>query len=214
MEMRRLPTPAAPAIGFLTLTAVMLGASLASKAGLLDGLALRRVIGVCVGLMTMLTGNFLPKMRPLSARDGRVATVAAAERRAGWILLIMGLALVGLFLFAPLEIVRWAIPIVVLGGVGFVELDWIWAAWISRAQAGGAGRSQAKSAVEGRVVAGWLLFGLAYVLVMASLRMIAGDSVRLREAGSWTVIAFCVAYAAFLVLKDIGRHLGAKEPTP
>src|SRR5262249_20846318 len=95
-----------PAAGFLLLSAVMVGVSVVRKAGLLDAAGASRVLGACLGLMAVVTGNFLPKMRPLDATTGDIERVAGAERRAGWMLVIMGLALVGLFVAAPLPLAR------------------------------------------------------------------------------------------------------------
>src|SRR5215831_1978530 len=125
-----------PAIGFLLLTAVMLAVALAHRAGVVDAAFAFRAIGTCVALMAIVTGNFLPKMRPLGATTGDIERVAGAERRAGWLLFFMGLALAAIFLFAPVALARWIAPIVALGGVGLIELDWIWTVWITRTASG------------------------------------------------------------------------------
>jgi len=197
-----------PAVGFLLVTAVMLGISLVRKAGLLDAEAASRALGVCLGLMAVVTGNFLPKMRPLGATTEHIERVAGAERRAGWMLVIMGLALVGLFLFAPLVLARWISTILTLGGVGLIEADWIWTAWISHSRPGEPARSRDRAARERRTVAAWLFFGLAYVLVTAGLKFIAEDSSQVRALAAWSVVGFSIAYSLFYALIDFRRRGG------
>jgi hypothetical protein len=184
----------------------MLGVALARRAGLLEATTTFRAIGACVGLMTLVTGNFLPKLRPLGAQDGQVARVARAERRGGWTLAFMGLALFGLFLFAPLPVVRLVSPVVALGGVGLIELDWIWTAWIARSPSGEAVRSRSEVARERRTVAGWMLFGLAYVLVTASLKLLSDDSPRIRELGSWALVGFTITFSVLYAVVDVRRR--------
>ena len=203
--MKRSSLVITPATGFLALTAVMLGFTLAQRAGSIDATLAARGIGACVGAMTLLAGNFLPKLRPLAAKEGRLARIMKAERRAGWILVVMGLALVGLFVAAPIDLARRVSGIVVLAGVGWIELDWIWTAWISRPAA--AEPVVRRASGEQRIVAGWMLFGLAYVLVTASLKFTLGSAGWARDLGAWIVIGSTIAYAiAQVFLGKKRRH--------
>jgi hypothetical protein len=195
-----------PTIGFLLLTAVMLAFAIAHRNGVVDATVAFRGIGTCVALMAIVTGNFLPKLRPLGATAGDVDRVAAAERRAGWLLVLMGLALAGVFLLAPVALARWIAPVVALGGVGLIELDWIWTVWITRPASGENVRAQGAPARERRRIAGSLLFGLAYVLVTASLKFISEDTSRLRSLGAWSVVGFAIAYSVFIAVVDFRRR--------
>jgi hypothetical protein len=195
-----------PAVSFLALAAVMAATAMASRSGLIDATITFRILGVCLGLMAVVTGNFLPKLRPLGARTLDIERVAAAERRAGWMLVLMGLALVGLFVFAPPVLARRISSVVALGGVGLIELDWIWTAWTARSSPGEPARSQDATARERRRIAGWLLFGLAYVLVTASLKYLTSDSPRFRQLGMWSVLGFSIAYSLFYALLDFRRR--------
>lgn len=193
--MKRVTTPT---LGFLAITAVMMVIALAQRSGSIDRAFVFRGIVACLGLMTLLAGNFLPKLRPLALREGRATRIAGAERRAGWMLVLMGLALVGLAVLAPVELTRALAPIVALVGVGWIELDWIWAAWLSRPTPGEA--RVTRSGSEQRIIAAWLLFGLAYLLVTASLKFTFGSAGWARDLGAWIMVGFAFAYSVMQVL--------------
>jgi len=193
------------ALAFLALCAVAVGAAVARKTGILTDPESRRAMGVVVGLMAVVTGNFLPKMRPLGATDDRIGTIAAAERTAGYILLIMGLAFAGLFLFAPLEVANSLSPIVALGGIVVIGLDWIWVAVRRRApRSPSAGTPQGPPA-GARTMATWLIFGVAYLLVIASLKMLSGNSPWVRELGTWVTTGFTTIYFLVIALQSCRR---------
>jgi hypothetical protein len=193
-------------LGFLGLAALLMAAGLARKAGLIDPIVARRAIGILLGLMAMATGNFLPKLRPLGATGENVAAVTAAERTAGWILVLMGLAFVGLFALAPLATARSLSAIVALGGLAVIQVDWLWVILRSRPRAAAGGPVRRPS--SRRTIAAFLVLSLAYVLVTASLKYLLGDARWFADLGAWALIAFTVAYATFLVLSRRGR------PTP
>jgi len=195
-------------VGFLTLCALVVAAELARRTGLIDASAARRASGLLLGLMAIVTGNFLPKMRPLGAPVAYVASVTAAERTAGWILVLMGFALAGLFAFAPLEVARSSSPIVALGGLALIAGDWMWVVRVSRSRATEAGRARLEAGVHGRTIAVWLLFAVAYVLVTASIKFLADDARWVRQAGSWSLVAFTGGY--FLVSALLGKRRASR----
>ena len=198
--MKRFSLVATPTIGFLALTAVLVAVALGQRAGAIAPALAFRAIVAGLGLMTLLAGNFLPKLRPLAASEGRTTRIAASERRAGRMLVVMGLALVALSLLAPVEVTRRIAPLVALAGVGWIELDWMWTAWISRPTPGEAAVS--RSGGERRIIAAWMLFGLAYLLVTASLKFMVTDARWARDLGAWIVIGFTFAYSLMLVILD------------
>lgn len=64
--------------------------------------ALLRVIGVLLGVVLTLSGNFLPKLaEPVPARSSLRARRNAAERFTGWLLTAAGIGVIAIFLFAP-----------------------------------------------------------------------------------------------------------------
>ena len=196
------------AIGFLVLTAFAVATALANRAGLLDAFVARRAIGVLVGLMAIVIGNFVPKMRPLGATDRNLATVAASERMAGWILVLIGTTFVGLFTFAPLEEARALSPLVAGGGLVLIAGDWIWAARTGRSGSA----SRRPDTMERRTVAAWLLFALAFVLITASLKLLTDDAPWVRGLGSWVVVGFTVLYSLFFAVLGRRRRAGLHAP--
>lgn len=195
-------------IGFLGLTALAVAVGLARRQGLVDADLARRASGVIVGLMAIVTGNFLPKLRPLGAAQNGVAAYAASERAAGWILLLSGVEFVLLFAFAPLRFARSMFPLVAFGSLFVIAADWIWVVLQARSRARriawDAGRPDARSE-ERRTISIWLLFGLAYVLVTAGFTFLADQATWARAVASWSVVAFTCAYAVLLVILDHGR---------
>lgn len=196
-------------IGFLGLSAIAVIAAMANRAGALDASVARRTIGMVVGLMAIVTGNFLPKLRPLGANEMNVGAVVAAERTAGWILVLLGIAFVVMFALVPLRIAVSLSPIAALGAVVLIAVDWIWVGR-RRSIAG----EPTRRLTETRTVAAWLLFALGYVLVSASLKFLTDDSRSVRELGAWIVVGFIGAYSIFYAVMDFRRRAARRGPRP
>jgi hypothetical protein len=198
--------PARAAVAsFLGLTALLMAIVLAHKVGVLELTTTRRAIGVLVGLMALATGNLLPKLRPLSATRDSVAAITAAERTAGWILVLMGLTFVGLFALAPLDTARRLSAFVALGGLAIIQVDWLWVILRARLQAEPGGEP-ARWPSARRTIAAWLAVGLAYVLVTASLKYLFGDARWFADLGAWVLVASTVIYSALSVAASHGGH--------
>ena len=190
-------------MSFLVLSAAALALGLASRAGLVSVDTSRRALGVVIGLMAIVTGNFLPKLRPLGASDGNVA---AAERSAGWILVLLGITLAAMFLFGPLALARAMTPLVTLVGLGVIAYDWIWTAW-SHAHEAPADEARPRAPwSKPRELTAWLLFALAYVLVVISLKFITDDTRWAKEFAMWSVVGFTGVYAIFAAVVDHKRR--------
>lgn len=209
---RHLPT-IPPIAGFLLLTACMVLTSLARTTGVIDPSLALRILGLCMGLMAIVIGNFLPKLRPLGGRS-EAARLTGAERRAGWTLVITGMVLATLFVFAPIGPARGLAPWVALIGLGTIQLDWIWTVWIATPSAAESPSARTSTPRGQRTIAGWLLFGLSYVLVTASLKFILDDSPRVRDWGAWVVVAFNIVFSLLYALMDVWRrgHWSARRP--
>ncbi|WP_306253037.1 hypothetical protein [Parvularcula sp. IMCC14364] len=81
-----------------------LGVVLVEEVGLVGPGFEKRAVGVFLGLMLVMTGNFLPKtVRPLTAENCDPARAMATERFAGWVFVLAGLVYAGIWLFAPIE---------------------------------------------------------------------------------------------------------------
>lgn len=106
-------------VGFLVLYALagaitelagihIIGPELAARGG-----------GIVLGAMAILTGNFLPKTRPLETAAGGGPRTRAVERAIGWILVLVGVAFVVMFAFAPLARAK---PLAAAAGIGALLL--------------------------------------------------------------------------------------------
>lgn len=122
--------PVATAISsFLFLTLVMLGLGLSERGHLVDPEWVRRSIGLLVGFVLIVTGNYLPKIRPLRGLVPNSASTGASERFAGWVLLLGGVCEVSAFAVAPLALARsisayMAATIVLAIGFNWLSLVW------------------------------------------------------------------------------------------
>ena len=72
-------------IGFLGITLTVIAIGLADKMGVIDTFVAKRAIGFSIGLMLVVIGNSLPKLRPLHLRRTKVSSTAS-ERLSGWAL--------------------------------------------------------------------------------------------------------------------------------
>ncbi len=93
-----------PLYVFTAFVAAVIALIIAGKFGVVDSAAVKRGLGIAIGALAIGIGNYLPKMRPFKA--------SRAERFAGWVFLLAGIAFVGLFLLAPIELARRASAIV------------------------------------------------------------------------------------------------------
>ncbi|ESQ90322.1 hypothetical protein ABAC460_09210 [Asticcacaulis sp. AC460] len=84
-----------PVIALIVLVALVLAIAVAKKTGLIEAGAAAQYAGSLFSLLMIGAGNVLPK---------RAASPQTASRLAGWILVLGGLASLGLWLLAPQEI--------------------------------------------------------------------------------------------------------------
>lgn len=96
--------------------AFSLGIAAAKKTGLMAPELARQVAGVGFSLLIILAGNRLPKLVPaLQADPSQHARLQRADRRAGLLLVVIGLLCAGAWLVLPGVVAR-----TVAGGVGVV----------------------------------------------------------------------------------------------
>ncbi len=89
-------------VGFLSLCGISAAIATLGAAHVIAPAGAARALGIVIGAMAIVTGNFLPKTRALEIEAGAGPRTRAAERVIGWILVLAGVAFVGLFGFAPL----------------------------------------------------------------------------------------------------------------
>jgi hypothetical protein len=103
-------------IAFSALLVTTAAADVARRLGWIGGFAEKRAIGLVIGAMAVVIGNYLPKMRPLRS--------AAAERSAGLILVATGIAYIALFVLAPLDLARRAAAILGIAALLMIAIQW------------------------------------------------------------------------------------------
>lgn len=82
---------------------LVLGVVVARQLGQVDPLNARRIGAIGLGIVLIAAGNLVPKMHLLQWLGCRPDSGTAAERIAGWTLVLTGAAVVSLWLFAPGE---------------------------------------------------------------------------------------------------------------
>jgi hypothetical protein len=181
------------ALAFLALVGIVTALAAAKGMGLLEATTARRAIGLLIGVMALVIGNFLPKLRPLNSPEANPAKGMAAERFAGWILVLAGVAYIVLFLFAPLTQAGRLSSVIGISALMAIAANWTWlgrvALWRSRQFAGLTGQAQDRKVVI------WLLFAFAYVFVTACSVFLFHDQPWVHELGSWIVLGFGMTYA-------------------
>lgn len=169
--------------GFLGLMAAMMALTAAMKMGLFDAAVFRRTVGLVIGAAAILVGNVLPKVRPLSVLTGSVKRSSAAERFAGWVLVLAGAVYISAFLFMPLAQARRSSSIAGIAALLLIAGSWTWLA-VSGTKAPKPG-----AATKSRKLMLSLLLAFFYVFATACIGVFFG-------LAWWMVIVFWFAYAA------------------
>ncbi len=136
----------ASVFGFLGIMAAVAAIAIAGKLGILEAAAEQRAMGLAIGIMVISMGGFLPRLKPLGAQ-GDTAKTLAAERAAGWILVLAGLLYLGLFLFAPLGQARHLSALLGIGTIALVALIAAYWLWLAR---GALMRGRKAAVLDGR----------------------------------------------------------------
>jgi hypothetical protein len=185
-------------LGFLALAAVATALGLGTRFGVVDATLARRGIGTVIGAMFVLTGNFLPKMRPLNPPVADPTSTTAAERVAGWILVLVGIADAALFLFARLDLARSISSIIGIGAIAVIAANW---AWLARGLLFGGPRTPdgattpQRAPTQRRRVMIWLLFAIFYLALTACVKMFVSDPASSDKVGTWMLLTFGVLYS-------------------
>ncbi len=193
-----LDRPAKRAVyAFMGLMVVAVALAIATKTGVIDSVFEARLQGVLIGVMVIVMGNLLPKLRPLNAHGGEPAAVTAAERLAGWLLVLAGIAQTAFFLFAPLEQARPISSLIGIGAIVIVAVSWTRLAILAlkRRDTRSSGHVPAKRAAEQRQVVAWLMFAFFYVFATACLTFLFKDQRWFHTFMSWMLIGAVFLYA-------------------
>ena len=192
---------------FIGLVGTVTAVAVAKGVGLLEAAAARRAIGLLIGLMALVIGNFLPKLRPLNSPDANPAEGRAAERFAGWILVLAGIAYIALFLFAPLDQAGRFSSVLGVCALMAIAANWVWlrraVLWRSR-QIARKTAGLTERAKERKLVI-WLLFAFAYVFATASSVFLFHNRPWVHDFGSWIVLGFGMVYAVLYGVLESSR---------
>lgn len=173
----------AMAISVGVLVAIMMAFAVAKKTGLLDPILAKRGAAAMIGLMLVVSGNFVPKLR-LFQPDGGSAT--PVDRLAGWVFVISGLAFAAVWLFAPLQDALVASPMI--GVAGFLLVLARWLGWQEKPEHRGLPRMTA-----GRLTLAMLLVSILWTFGIFFADTIWGDTVAQWMAISFTLVLLCLA---------------------
>lgn len=181
---------------FLSLVGMVTAEAAAKGMGFLEAAATRRAIGLLIGVMALVIGNFLPKLRPLNSPDANPAKEMEAERFAGWILVLAGIAYIVLFLFAPLDQAGRLSSVLGISALVAIATNWAWLGLTALSRSRQiAGKARLTEQAEQRKLVIWLLFAFAYVFATACLVSLFRDRPWVHDFGSWIVLGFGMMYA-------------------
>lgn len=193
-------------LGFVAFTLAAGSLAFAQRIGFIQAPLEKRAMGLIIGVLVMVTGNFLPKTRPLNAPGvNPPGPAAAAERFAGWILFVVGSAYIALFAFAPLDQARRISSILGIGAMIYVAASWGW--MLRGALLGGQEESldDRRRAAEKRKLMVSLLFAFFYALATACVVFLLHNRSQIEEVGWWMFLGFWLLYAALMVVLDRKR---------
>lgn len=131
IEPRRAVIPLA--VSVCTIVGAMLAFGITKKTGTIDPDIARRGAATMLGLMLVVTGNYIPKLHLFRPEGGQSGS-SAVDRFAGWTFVGAGLAFVAIWLLAPIGKAMLASPMI--GVAGFLLVLARWLAWGERADEG------------------------------------------------------------------------------
>ncbi|MGB3626435.1 MAG: hypothetical protein WA989_11415 [Henriciella sp.] len=175
------------AVGVLTIAAAILAFGVAKKTGMLDPDLARRGVAIMLGLMLVVTGNYVPKLRLFQASGGQAGT-SAVDRFAGWTFVLSGIAFITTWVFAPIGSAMLASPMI--GAAGFLLVLARWIAWGDRSGASTNGSALPK-VTPARAAIFMLLASLLWTFAIFFADTIWGDSV-----AQWMAMGFVIALCA------------------
>lgn len=183
--------------GFMGLMAVAIVLAVAAKSGAIVAPFEKRALGILIGVLVIVMGNLLPKLRPLNQHGGDPARAASAERLAGWLLVLAGIAYTALFVFAPLDRARPISSVIGIGVIIVITVSWarLVIAALSRRQHAAPSATPDKRATEQRKVVGWLVLAFFYVFATACVSFLFKDQRWFHDLASWMLVGACIAYA-------------------
>jgi len=195
-------------IGFLGVTMIAALFGLADEMGIIDTVVAKRIIGFAMGLMMVVIGNSLPKLRPLHSSRAEIPSTTS-ERLSGWTLVLAGSCWIALFAFAPLSQARYVAALVGFGAVSVIAVNWT---WFARRAFFGMRREIEETAIPvamaagPRRIIGYLLFAFFFCVITACVKFFIVDKQLATQLTSWMLIVFCVLYGGLFAVLEY-RHV-------
>jgi hypothetical protein len=194
-------------LGFLGVTLIALAFALANKIGVIDADVAKRGIGLVIGFMIVVIGNYLPKLRAFTW-IGTDASSTATERLAGWMLVLTGIVWIALFAIVPLNQARHASAMIGIGALTIIAVNFPWHArgafFSRRKEKQGSTTSSEPSAGKRKIVV-YLLFAFFYAFVTACIKFLIDEKQLADKLTSWMLFAFCLLYAGLFAAME-HRH--------
>ena len=198
-RMQSVDLPKSALFGFLGAGLIAAAAAMMDRIGVVETDLANRIIGLALGLMIILIGNSLPKLRPFNRTrvNMRPATV---ERFSGWLLVLAGISWVALFALASLYEAKRVAALIGVGALAILAVSWIWAAVATvRNGAGPTPIANERVALKWQLTAA-LLFAFFYVFVVACLKFLVNQAEYANELSIWMLTAFWLLYAVLYAL--------------
>ena len=177
--------------GFGGLIAVLIAIAIGKETGVIENHVAKRGVGIIFGLMLIGVGNLLPKFRLFDSPGRDPAQTLAAERFAGWVFVITGIAYVTIWVFAPMSSVMLVSSIIGLGSFALVAFDWTWRAIAKKPST--AGRQATEATVIKRILLGTALLTLGWGFAIFLVDHIWGDAVSQRVTVIFLIVFVLVA---------------------
>ncbi len=183
---------------------VVIGGAVAREYGLIDSLTVKRIASIAIGAVLIVAGNLLPKMRLFHLSGREPNRIVAAERFAGWTLVIAGAVVAGLWLFAPGEQTILISSLAALAAFAAVALNWLFLGRSApRSDEPAEDPRELRVAVAKRVALLQILYGLCWAFAIFAADTLWGDEVSL-----WMVVGFSVTlpFVAWPLTRLIGSR--------
>jgi hypothetical protein len=189
-------------LGFLGATLIALAFGLANKIGIMDAEVAKRGIGLVIGLMIVVIGNYLPKLRAFTW-IGTNASSTATERIAGWMLVLTGIVWIALFACVPLNQARHTSAMIGISALTIIAVNWAWHARESffglRKEKQGAGTPSEHSAGKRKIIV-YLLCAFFYAFVTACIKFLIDDKQLADKLTSWMLLTLGVFYVVLFAV--------------
>lgn len=185
------------ALSLGTAFAIMLAFGVTKKLGVLDPEIAKRGAAAALGLVLIVTGNFLPKLRLFVFREDQASVARATERFAGWTFVITGMIFVGSWLLLPLRVAMTVSPLVGVCAFMVVALRWFRLGRRLEVRVepeAATGRSEIAQPWVGGLVVLQILFGILWAFLVLLADAVWGDRV-----AQWLAVAYAILISLSLL---------------